>query len=235
LVGLLTVILTLWLWLKEPRIWLRWLGSIALAAVILQGVLGGLRVVLLAHTLAVVHACLAQAFFALLVSIAFFTSPEQQGAPAAPAAHLDRLRRLCLLTTGFIYVQVVFGAILRHTGARLDAHLIFGAVVAILVIVLNMHAWRNLSAEDAIVRPIMLLSALLIAQLSLGLGAYLAKYTAMAAMFSPMARVSLTTIHLAVGSLMLASSLVVTLRTYHLRSANTSVLAGELVSEQVTL
>ena len=46
-VGLLTIALTLTLWLKEPRPWLRWLGVAALALVIVQGVLGGLRVVLL--------------------------------------------------------------------------------------------------------------------------------------------------------------------------------------------
>jgi cytochrome c oxidase assembly protein subunit 15 len=236
LVGFLTIILTLWLWLKEPRLWLRWLGSIALAAVIFQGILGGLRVVLLTQPLAIIHACLAQAFFALLVSIAFFTSPETpENAAEGPVEHLGRLRRLCVLTSVLIYVQVVFGAILRHTGARLDAHLVFGALVAIHVIVLNMHVWRNLFEKGALVRPIMLLSGLLIAQLSLGLGAYLVKYTAMAAIVTPFARVSLTTIHLAVGSLMLATSLVLTLRTYRLRTASAPITVGKLLSEQVSL
>jgi cytochrome c oxidase assembly protein subunit 15 len=236
LVGLLTIILTLWLWLQEPRLWLRWLGSIALAAVVLQGVLGGLRVVLLAQSLAIVHACLAQAFFALLVGIAFFTSPEKSGNPGdRPVEHLSRLRRLCVLTSAFIYMQVVFGAILRHTGARLDAHLVLGALVAVHVIVLNMYVWRNLFEEGALVRPIMLLSGLLIAQLSLGLGAYLVKYTAMAAVVTPFARVSLTTMHLAVGSLMLATSLVLTLRTFHRKAASMPIPVGKALSEQVSL
>ncbi len=236
LVGFLTILLTLWLWLQESRLWLRWLGSIALAAVILQGVLGGLRVVLLAHTLAIVHACLAQAFFALLISIAFFTSPHPSGNLAEqPVEYVNRLRRLCVLTTSLIYMQVVLGAILRHTGARLDAHLAFAALVAILVIVLTMHIWRYHSAESALVRPILLLSALLLAQLSLGFGAYFVKYTAMAAMVAPFAHVSLTTIHLAVGSLMLAVALVLALRTYHLKTASTPIAIGKLVSEQVSL
>ncbi|MGH8064240.1 MAG: COX15/CtaA family protein [Candidatus Entotheonellia bacterium] len=236
LVGFLTMILTLWLWLKEPRLWLRWLGSIALAAVIFQGILGGLRVVLLTQPLAIIHACLAQAFFALLVSIAFFTSPEKPGNPAERAVeHLSRLRRLCMLTTALIYVQVVFGAILRHTGARLDAHLVVAAVVVVQVIMLTMYIWRNHFEADDLVRPIMLLSGLLIAQLSLGLGAYLVKYTAMAAIVTPSARVSLTTIHLAVGSLMLATSLVLTLRTYRLRTASAPITVGKLLSEQVSL
>ena len=235
-VGFLTVLLTLWLWLREPRLWLRWLGSLALATVMLQGVLGGLRVVLLAQTLAIVHACLAQAFFALLVSITCFTSPvrpDQLVEP--PIAPPSRLRRLSVVTTAAIYLQVMFGAILRHTGARLDAHLVLAALVAFLVIVLNLYVWRNHGEEDMVVHPIMLLSGLLLAQLSLGLGAYFVEYTPMAAMATSWFRVSLTTTHLAVGSLLLATSLVLTLRTYRLGTASTPMIARTLLSEQVSL
>jgi cytochrome c oxidase assembly protein subunit 15 len=236
LVGLLTIILTLWLWLKEPRLWLRWLGSLALATVILQGILGGLRVVLLAHTLAIVHACVAQAFFALLVSITFFTS-SMRPEPSVEyrTEPLTRLRRLCLLTTAVIYLQIVFGAILRHTGARLDAHFVLAALVALLVIVLNTSIWRHHDEADVVVHPMMLLSGLLLAQLSLGLGAYLVPYTPMAALATSGLRVSLTTTHLAVGSLLLATSLVLTLRTYRLGTASTPMIARTLLSEQVSL
>ena len=68
---------------KEPREWLRWLGVGALGLVIVQGVLGGLRVVLLQHTLAIIHACTAQAFFALTVSLALFSSDRMANAPAS--------------------------------------------------------------------------------------------------------------------------------------------------------
>ena len=54
-VGLLTTILAIWLWLREPRKWLRWLGVIALFAVVLQGILGGLRGTLLQKYLGIVH------------------------------------------------------------------------------------------------------------------------------------------------------------------------------------
>src|SRR5246500_3468330 len=73
-VGLLTIVLTLTFWLQEQRHWLRRLGVAALLLVILQGVIGGLRVVLLEDTLAIAHAAFAQAFFALTVSLAIFTS-----------------------------------------------------------------------------------------------------------------------------------------------------------------
>ena len=80
-VGFLTILLAISLWRVESRPWLRWLGVAALGAVIIQGALGGLRVVLLQQTLAIIHACFAQAFFALVASIALFTSPEWSGTP----------------------------------------------------------------------------------------------------------------------------------------------------------
>src|SRR5437867_6142763 len=130
-VGLLTIALALVLWRKESRPWLRWLGVVALGAVIAQGVLGGLRVVLLQQTLAIIHACFAQAFFALTVALALFTSREWRSETIeARIADGGRLWRLGAMTTAFIYIQVIFGAVLRHTGERLDAHLFFAGLVA---------------------------------------------------------------------------------------------------------
>src|SRR5713226_1672795 len=42
-VGVLTIILAVWVWRKEDRGWMRILGFVALALVIMQGLLGGLR------------------------------------------------------------------------------------------------------------------------------------------------------------------------------------------------
>src|SRR5438094_2900244 len=74
LVGFLTIILAAWLWASEDRKWVRNLGLIALAGVILQGVLGGLRVTMLKDEIGVFHACVAQAFLALLVVMALVTT-----------------------------------------------------------------------------------------------------------------------------------------------------------------
>ena len=136
-VGLLTIVLALTFWLREERNWLRWLGVGALILVIVQGVLGGLRVVLLEHTLAIVHAAIAQIFFALTIGLAIFTSASwRRGDGSGPMNDSGRLRRLCAITTVLIYLQIVFGAVLRHTGERLDAHLLFAALVAIHVILI---------------------------------------------------------------------------------------------------
>jgi hypothetical protein len=108
-VGLLTIALAVTLWFGERRTWLRWLGVTALLVVIAQGILGGLRVVLLQNTLAILHACLAQAFFALTVGLALFSSREWAGEPPqAPITDSGRLCRRGAITTALIYLQVIF-------------------------------------------------------------------------------------------------------------------------------
>ncbi|MBI1872902.1 MAG: heme A synthase [Acidobacteria bacterium] len=74
-VGLLTIILAAWLWKSDPRRWVRRLGFIGLGAVIAQGLLGGLTVILLLPApVSIAHAGLAQLFFCITVSLALFTS-----------------------------------------------------------------------------------------------------------------------------------------------------------------
>ena len=76
LVGILTIALLVLLLVRDSRKWLKWIGLAALIAVVVQGVLGGLRVTQINRNFAIVHACLAQAFFALLCGIAWFTSRD---------------------------------------------------------------------------------------------------------------------------------------------------------------
>src|SRR2546422_1366412 len=65
-VGLLTVFLAAWLWVSEPRRWVRRLGGLAVLTVIAQAALGGLTVLLyLPVPISVGHACLAQIFFCI--------------------------------------------------------------------------------------------------------------------------------------------------------------------------
>src|SRR5437879_7978563 len=89
-VGFLTIILAAWLWFIEPRRWVRILGVAAVSPVILQGVLGGLRVTMLKDEIGVFHACLAQAFFGLVVIIALVPSRAWRD----PAAVVDRGKSL---------------------------------------------------------------------------------------------------------------------------------------------
>ena len=73
-VGFLTIVLAIWIWRVDRRRWLRNLGFAALGAVILQGVLGGLRVTLLKDEIGIFHALLAQAFLGMVIVITLATS-----------------------------------------------------------------------------------------------------------------------------------------------------------------
>jgi cytochrome c oxidase assembly protein subunit 15 len=234
-VGLLTLTLALWLWVTEPRAWLRWLGVIGLVAVIVQGVLGGLRVVFLEQTLAIIHAALAQAFFGLTVSVAFFTSTEgREQLPKTPAVGASRLRRLALLTLGCVYVQLIFGATLRHMGVGIGAHLLLAAVATILIFHLARYILRDQADQPRLVRPVALLSGLLVLQLVLGLGSYLGKFTTLAVALPRLSLVALTTTHVATGALMLVTCLVLTLRIFRLSASLVPVVAREFIPAHAT-
>jgi heme a synthase len=233
-VGLCTIFLTLTLWFKEQRRWLRWLGLAALAMVVLQGVLGGLRVVLLEQTLAIIHASFAQTFFAFAVSLALFTSREWRGGnEAKPIADGGRLLRLGVVTTVMIYLQVIFGALLRHTGRFLDFHLLFALLVVLHVILLVSRVMKNHADRPPLIRPAVFLGALLVAQLLLGFGSYFGKYTTLLRM-SVEGVVYVTTFHLIVGSLMLVTSLILTLRAYRLSQTEKSLPARAILREQTS-
>src|SRR5437764_174933 len=115
-VGFLTIILAASLWFLDRRRWVRILGIAAVGAVILQGVLGGLRVTMLKDEIGIFHACLAQAFFGLIVIIALVTSRSWRARGGAVVAGVspaqtDGKTRLviALVTTVFIYLQLALG------------------------------------------------------------------------------------------------------------------------------
>jgi cytochrome c oxidase assembly protein subunit 15 len=122
LVGLMTIILAVWIWRNDSRKWLRWLAVVALVVVIVQGALGGLTVLLMLPTaISVSHATLAQTFFSIVSCIALFTSKWWlQYEIKKPQVRIPKkLVSLCILVTSAIYLQLIFGAIMRHTGSGL--------------------------------------------------------------------------------------------------------------------
>ncbi len=222
LVGLLTVGLFVFLLVRDSRKWLKWLGLAALVTVIVQGVLGGLRVTQINRNFAIVHACLAQAFFALLCGIAWFTSRDWwRNRDERLVESAQKLRRLSLITTCLIYVQLIFGAILRHTGSRLDAHLLFAFLVALHIFLLARRVLEVNGGAQGMGRSMPLgLIGLLAVQLMLGTGAFFAKLTAFGETFATGLTVTITTAHVAVGALMLVSSFVLTLKIYRIAQAS---------------
>ena len=234
-VGFLTIALMVSIWARDTRKWMKWLGIIALIAVIAQGVMGGLRVTNLSRVLAIIHACFAQAFFALTASLALFTSRSWlQTSVTIETTGASRLRSLSLITLGFIYIQFIFGAVLRHTGSRLDAHLLFAGLVTIHIFLLLQRILKNYLENPPLVRLILLLSGLLAVQLTLGFGAYLVEFTVFGEGVAPVAGVITTTAHVAIGALMLVVSVVLTLNAFRFTSRSVPVPRRGLVSDEVS-
>jgi len=222
LVGLLTLLLAGALWREGGR--LRRLGLIAVAAVIAQGVLGGLRVVLLEDTLAIFHGCLAQAFFALLAVIVLLTAPRGRVAagPVEPA-----LKGLAVLAAVVVYVQIVFGALLTHAG-RIDLHLAGAVLVFALVPIVTAQLRRT---GDAVATPVSrLVIVLLGVQLLLGLGSFLARFSPIWIPGEQLTVTVLPVAHRLVGSLILAATVVLAVRV---SVATGFVVAGSVVAGAV--
>ena len=235
IVGFLTIALMVSIWAKDSRKWMKWLGVIALVAVIAQGVMGGLRVTNLSRVLAIIHACFAQAFFALTASLALLTSRSWlQASAKVETTEASRLRNLSLITLGLIYVQFIFGAVLRHTGHRLDAHLLFAGLVTIHIFLLLRRILKNYPENPPLVHLILMLGGLLAVQLTLGFGAYLAEFTTFGEGVPPVVGVIITTAHVAIGALMLVVSVVLTLNVFRFTSRSKLVTSRGLVSDEVS-
>jgi cytochrome c oxidase assembly protein subunit 15 len=212
-VGLLTVALAAALWPRGGR--LRTLGLVAVAAVIVQGVLGGLRVVLLHDQLAIVHGCLAQAFWALVVALAILTWPGAGAAVAAPAP-----RGLAFAAVLVVYMQIVFGALLTHEG-WIWLHL--GGAVAVFAVVPILTARARRLDDPLTMRATRALLVLLGLQLALGAGSFVARFSSVWIPGEQLTMLALPVAHRLAGSLILAATVAVAVRvatgTAHARVA----------------
>jgi cytochrome c oxidase assembly protein subunit 15 len=153
IVGFLTIILAIWIWRVDERRWLRNLGFAALGAVILQGVLGGLRVTLLKDEIGVFHACLAQAFLGMLVVITLATSRlwRRISSGEPPPRAVRSLARVAICTTFVIYLQLGLGATMRHQHrdlSILDFPLAYGQIIPNLspATLARINTWRDARA-----------------------------------------------------------------------------------------
>jgi heme a synthase len=234
-VGFLILVLAAWLWRAETRRWVRRLGYLALAAVITQGVLGGITVLwYLPDPISIAHASLAQIVFCLTMTIALVTSPGWKRAYATngPAPDDLMLQRVAAVTTGLIYLQIVVGATMRHTGAGLaipDFPLMFGQlipphwdskiaihfahragalIVSLAILATTGHVLYHHRSRSELRRPALLLLALLATQVTLGALTVLSKKEFI-----------INSLHVVTGASVLVTSLVLTLRAHRSRFA----------------
>jgi len=228
-VGFLTIILAVWTWRVEPRRWVRTLGWACLGAVVLQGLLGGLTVLLkLPPAVSIGHAGLAQIFFCLTVTMALVTSHGWRANPAP--VHDATLSWLTAGLTALVYTQILLGATMRHTNAGMAiptfplafghlvppfwnagiaihfAHRVGAGIVTIFVLAAVGHVFYHHRTRRELVRPATLLLASVIVQVVLGASVVLSG-------LQPI----INTAHVVNGALVLGTSVVLMLRTFRER------------------
>lgn len=189
IVGMLTLVLVALVWLGTAKpngaslsaenTILRWLAVAALVLVVVQGLLGGARVLLDDKTVAKVHACTGPLYFAVATAIATLTGSRES---VATVASLPRSWAISGLVTA-AYVQLVAGAQLRHLDAAVEpatfhwlvALHVIGAVTVLLLSVLA--AGCSWSSGSLRARRWSLTIVLLVAcQIGLGCGAWIVNW-----------------------------------------------------------
>jgi len=218
-VGFLTIILAVWLWRRDDRSPVRRLGWLALAVVITQGILGGITVLFfLPAPVSIMHACLAQAFFCIVSSLALLTSDSWRTGARSIASDVPRIsmRQLSVWTTASIYGQLILGAALRHSKTGLFWHLFGAVIVTFFVIWTVARVYKYYLSVAPLFLPAMILGILLAAQLSLGVGSYLVRLAGRDEVQPSAAMVAVTTAHVATGAAALVASLLLTLQCHRL-------------------
>jgi cytochrome c oxidase assembly protein subunit 15 len=232
-VGFLILVMAVALWRVEARAWVRRVGFVALAAVITQGILGGITVLwYLPDSISIAHASLAQVVFCLATTIALATSPGWRRAYAATGGVPDDpvLRRMAVATTGLVYLQIVLGATMRHTDAGLAipdfpwafghlvpphwdpkiaihyAHRLGALGVAVMVLATVGHVFYHHVKRRALVAPAAILVGLVCLQVTLGALTVLSKK-----------HYVINSLHVVTGGLVLVTALVLTLRAHRAR------------------
>jgi cytochrome c oxidase assembly protein subunit 15 len=221
-VGMLTIGLAFWLSRRDQRAWMRKLGWAALGAVIVQGGLGGLTVLLLLPpAVSVSHACLAQLFFSTTVAIAVFTSKSwfeeremvnDYGRPS--------LRSLALLAPAMVLAQIALGASFRHGAIGMIPHIVGSMVVALTILIIGAFVLHQFPEHPTLRPAAIWMLGITLFQIALGIEAYWARINAVE---KPLAMVLATVAHVATGALTMASTVVLAIQVRrHVRSAEHS-------------
>lgn len=236
LIGLLTIIAAIWTWRVDHRKWMRGLTVAAVGGVILQGVLGGLTVLnYLPPAISTAHATVGQTMFCVLAAIAVFTSRSWMIEPTQKISRKEALPlvRHCWMLVGFLYLQLMLGAAFRHVWTKwgpvganrwpehkiihafLYPHIFNALLVTFLVLYVGLRAALKHSAISHLRRTGITLVTLLGVQLVLGFTAYVLRVVNSGSELQPTLNlVAATVAHLAVGALMLATTVILTIQAY---------------------
>ncbi len=218
----LTLAIALWTFFVEKRRWLRWLAVGAFGTVIAQATLGGLTVLFFQPPwLSTAHATVAQTFFCIAVAIALFTGrkwvedPEKEQPPVECDSRHPSLFTLAVLSIVVLYVQLILGGMFRHHGMSWWPHVLNAATVSFVLAWTAIRAISVYSNIDAVRRPAIIMLSLLITQLCLGFAAFLTRVAwGQGAVQPELPMVASTVAHVAVGALLLASTVVLAIQVW---------------------
>jgi heme a synthase len=218
-VGFLTIILAVWTWRMDQRRWMKLLGWAGLGTVIAQGILGGLTVLFyLPPLISSAHAALAQTFFCVAVSMALFTSRKWVEQPPTAAGDLPPgIFTLAILSIFVLYLQLILGAMFRHHAISWLPHVV-NSVVVVLVL-----GWTGLRARsvERLRPPANILLSLLILQFCLGILAFATRVAWGRNTVQPELPMVLSTVaHVAVGALLLATTVVLAVEVWRIIPAS---------------
>jgi heme a synthase len=238
-VGLLAIASFIIAWRSDSRAWVVRCTFLLLLAVIFQGVLGGVRVLLDGRTYAMIHGCFGPLCFGFASAIALFTARSWQKPPSERIANGRWIPWLLLAQSILIVLQLFVGAQLRHTQAMtapsafmglVHIHLTLAFLVAGLILTTSHFCFWRLSKfrsqqSRLIGRFSIFLFVLILVQLCLGFATWICNYALPWADVSPtLANYTIatkgyweswiTTVHQATGSLLIAFSFVLTLAVW---------------------
>lgn len=239
--GFLSIGLVIAAFRAEERLWFRWWSIFVLLAVIAQGALGGARVLLDQRTFAMIHGCTGPLFFAIATATAVMSSRWWRGSTISQKAK-DSIAssKLMAATASFLviasYCQLIAGAQLRHATALLGpkmftafvhTHLTLAGIVFLASLLLAVGCGIGQSPK-LVRRTAWLLGAIVLAQITLGIGTWIVNYALpWAELTDFLARYAIdakgfwesliVTAHMATGSLIISLATVAALRAWRSR------------------
>jgi cytochrome c oxidase assembly protein subunit 15 len=215
---ILTIGLALWTWLVDKRGWIRTLAWIGLSTILIQAILGGITVLdFLPPAVSTAHALVGQTFFVIAVVIALFTGRHLVEEEPHRAADSGRptLVTLTFLSVGILYVQLILGGMYRHKGMGWEPHVLNAILVVALLTWTAVRTLTNYSDVPALRRPAILMLGVMLLQVGLGFLAFVTKVIEGATAPQPEpAMVWSTVSHVAVGALLLATTVVLAVQAY---------------------
>jgi cytochrome c oxidase assembly protein subunit 15 len=177
LIGLFSIGLAVFAQRRESRGWVRGLAFGILTGVIVQGLLGGFRVIADARIAALVHGTFASLIFSAITVFALVTSARWR----QPVDRESRatgmslgLKFLALVTPFVILLQSLVGGLIRHLGIALHEHLAGGVLTTFVAVAMIAASWRT--GQRWLRSAAAGLAVVLLVQLLFGAGAWVTRF-----------------------------------------------------------